>query len=116
MCQEEMGDCLGLRLGEGINEAVAVVQPRPSGREDGSHPPKTGTQNLDSVKAVGTDSPNLSRHVHPELCLSLGLYASISILTKKKDRELLSFFSTLHLSPESSVDRNCFQELSFPQP
>lgn len=71
----------------GINEAVAVVQPRPSGREDGSHPPETGTQNLDSVKAVGTDSPNLSRHVHPELCLSLGLYASISILTKKKKTE-----------------------------
>lgn len=37
----------------GINEAVAVVQPRPSGREDGSHPPKTGTQNLNSVKPVG---------------------------------------------------------------
>lgn len=96
MCQEEMGDCLGLRLGEGINEAVAVVQPRPSGREDGSHPPETGTQNLDSVKAVGTDSPNLSRHVHPELCLSLGLYASISILTTKKKRQKVTiiFFNT----------------------
>lgn len=35
----------------GINEAVAVAQLRPSRREDGSHPPQTGTQNLDSVKA-----------------------------------------------------------------
>lgn len=47
-----------------INEAVAVVQPRPSGREDGSHPPETGTQNLDSVKACW-DGQSKSQQTRP---------------------------------------------------
>lgn len=48
----------------GINEAVVVVQPRPSGREDGSHPPKTSTQNLDSVKACW-DGQSKSQQTRP---------------------------------------------------